>query len=163
MPSMNSPSRVQPSAILGAGLVVGVLDVGVAMAIYRTQPMIVLQSIASGVLGKAAYGGGMSTALLGLLLQLTMTMIIAAIFVLAARRLPALPRHWVMSGAAYGAVSFVVMNYVVVPLSGAGHGSIPHFAARLLIENLLSMIVFGLINAWFAQRRAGRMPNSATV
>lgn len=141
------------SAMIQAGLLVGTLDVGVAMAIYGKGPVIVLQSIASGLLGRQAYLGGLPVAGLGLLLQWAMSMLIAGIFMFAARRLPALIRRWVVCGIAYGAVAFVVMNYVVVPLSGAGHG-LPHFSALRLLENLFSMIVFGLIIAWFAQRYA---------
>jgi hypothetical protein len=46
------------------------------------------------------------------------------------------------------------MNYLVVPFSRAGNGSMPHFSALRLIENLLAMIVFGLIIAWFCRRHA---------
>ena len=142
------------STMVQAGLVVGTLDIGAAMAIYGPGPVIVLQSIASGLLGKQAYLGGLPIAALGLVLQWMMATLIAAIYMLAARRLPGLIRHWIAWGIAYGAVSFIVMNYVVVPLSRAGHGSLPHFTLLRLVENLFSMIVFGLIIAWFAQRQS---------
>jgi uncharacterized membrane protein YagU involved in acid resistance len=60
-----------------------------------------------------------------------------------------LTRHWIGAGVLYGAVVFVVMEYVVVPLSAAGK---PHFTALSLAENLLAMFVFGLIVAFFARR-----------
>ena len=52
-----------------------------------------LQAIASGLLGKASFTGGLNTALFGLVLQWAMSLIIAAIFVLAADRLPVLRRR----------------------------------------------------------------------
>jgi hypothetical protein len=41
------------------------------------------------------------------------------------------------------------MNYLVVPLSAVGHR--PHFDAPKLIENLIAMLVFGLIMSFFAR------------
>jgi len=59
-------------------------------------------------------GAGAATALLGLLLQETMGIIIAAIYVLAGRRWVALLRNWVPWGVIYGAVIFVVMFGLIV-------------------------------------------------
>jgi hypothetical protein len=78
--------------------------------------------------------------------------LIAAIFVLAARRLPVLERRWIASGLAYGVVIFFVMNFVVVPLSAAAHAA--RFNAVKSLENLLAMLLFGLIIAFFARERA---------
>ena len=46
------------------------------------------QSIASGLLGKAAYEGGSATAPLGLALHFFIAFVMALVYVLAARRLP---------------------------------------------------------------------------
>ncbi|CAM1000125.1 DUF1440 domain-containing protein [Rhodanobacter sp. Root179] len=124
--------------------------------IYGVSPIKVLKSIAGGVLGRSAFAGDATVALLGLVLQWAMSIIIAAIFVIAARRLPGLLRRWVTSGIAYGVVIFVVMNYVVVPLSAIGGGAFPHFKPLELIENLGAMIVFGLIVACSAHRETCR-------
>jgi hypothetical protein len=43
----------------------------------------------------------------------------------------------------------VVMNYLVVPLSAVGHR--PHFDTRGVIENLIAMLVFGLILSFYAR------------
>jgi len=47
-------------------------------------------------------------------------------------------------------VGFVVMNYVVMPLSAIGHR--PHFTLLLFAENLAAMLLFGLIVAAFVRR-----------
>lgn len=139
-------------AILLGGLIAGSLDIFAAALIYHAPPGKVLQSIASGLLGRAAFRGGAYTAWLGLILQWLMSLIIAAIYVAASRRLPVLVHRWPVWGFVYGLVVFAVMNYLVVPLSAARPGfSLPHFTPRLLVENLLAMIVFGEIIAAFAR------------
>jgi hypothetical protein len=60
-----------------------------------------------------------------------------------------LKRQWLAAGLAYGVVVFFVMNYVVVPLSAIGR--VPHFTAARFIENLLAMLLFGVIIAFFAR------------
>ncbi|KAA0070567.1 hypothetical protein [Rhodanobacter sp. T12-5] len=136
-------------AVLYGGFVAGSLDVLAAALINRINPLIILRAIASGLLGREAFQGGMPVAWLGLGLQWAMSLLIAAIFVLAARRMSWLTRRWIAAGVLYGAVVFVVMEYVVVPRSAAGK---PHFTALSLAENLLAMFVFGLIVAFFARR-----------
>ena len=138
-------------AILLGGFVAGTIDIGSACLINGLSPIVILHAIASGALGKASYAGGLGTAGLGLLLQWAMSLIIAAIFVFAARLLPLLSRFWLASGLAYGVAVFVVMSFVVVPLSNAypkPHGMPP---LANIVENLLAMLLFGLIVAWFAR------------
>lgn len=127
----------------------GTVDIGAASLINGIGPMIILRAIASGLLGRAAFHGGLAVSLLGLLLQWAMSLLIAAIFVMASRRLGWMRRRWVAAGLAYGGVIFVVMEYVVVPLSAAMH---PHFTAVSLLENVLAMLLFGLIVSFFVQR-----------
>ncbi len=145
----HTPSRL---AILYGGFVAGSLDILAAALINRVDPLIIMRAIASGLLGRAAFQGGLPVAMLGLLLQWAMSLLIAAIFVFAARRLAWLGRRWVAAGLLYGVVVFVVMEYVVVPLSAAAK---PHFTALSLLENLLAMELFGLIVA-FCARGVGR-------
>ena len=67
------------------------------------------------------------------------------------RRLPLLRRDWLRWGLAYGVGIFFVMNYVVLPLSAAmAKPHFPHFSAAHFIENLLAMLLFGVIVAFFA-------------
>jgi len=46
-------------------------------------------------------------------------------------------------------VIFFVMNYVVVPLSMVGHR--PRLTPRHFAEDMLAMLLFGLIIAFFAR------------
>jgi hypothetical protein len=136
-------------AILLGGLVAGTIDIGAAALINFVSPVRILHFIAGGLLGKPALAGGASIALLGLGLQWAMSLIIAAVYVLAVRWLPVLQRRWIMGGLAYGVVTFFVMNYVVVPLSAWAKW--PTFTAEKFVENMLAMLLFGLIVTYFAQ------------
>lgn len=138
------------TAIVGGGVIAATLDIGAAMLISGASLPNILQFISSGLLGKAAFDGGTGTILLGAVLQELMGLIIAAVFVLASLGLPALRRRWVLAGLGYGVAVYVVMNYVVMPLSAVGRT--PAFSVEGLIKNGLAMLLFGLIIAWFARR-----------
>jgi uncharacterized membrane protein YagU involved in acid resistance len=140
-------------AILAGGLIAGTLDIGAAALINMLDPRIILRFIAGGLLGKAALQGGAGVVWLGLLLQWAMSLVIATIFVLAAVRLRWMTARWILAGLAYGVIVFVVMNYVVMPVS-AWH-RINHFVPAKFVENLLAMLVFGLIIAACAKRFPG--------
>ena len=142
------PQSVLRPILLG-GFIAGTIDIGAACVINSIGPIIILQAIASGVLGKASFDEGTSAAALGLVLQWAMSLLIAAIFVIASRRMPALRRRWVAAGLAYGIVILIVMNYVVVPLSAIHR--FPHFAVMHFLGDLLAMLLFGLIVAFFAR------------
>jgi len=138
-----------PIAILLAGLIAGTLDIGAAALINGRNPLVILLVIASGLLGKGAFQGGLPAVTLGLVLQWLMSLVIAAIYVLAANRFTDLKPHWIAGGLAYGVAIFVVMNYVVVPLSEIGRA--PQFTALTLAGNLVAMLGFGLLIAFFAR------------
>jgi uncharacterized membrane protein YagU involved in acid resistance len=141
--------RPLPAALLG-GFIAGTIDVGAAALIFGASPIVILQAIASGVLGRAAFFDGAASAALGLILQWAMSWVIAAVYVGAARYLSALGRHWLTSGLGYGVVVFSAMNYVVVPLSAAYPRN--PFTPRTFIESLLAMLLFGVLVAFFARR-----------
>jgi hypothetical protein len=120
-------------AILVGALAAGVLDICYAFVVYGPlsyglSPTQVLQSVAAGWIGRdAARAGGLATASLGLATHFMIAAIMAAVFVAAATRLKALTAEAVVAGLLYGLVLYLVMNYIVVPLSAA-HSS-GHFAA----------------------------------
>ena len=140
------------ASIVWGGLVAGTIDIGAASLINGINPMIILRAIASGLLGHAAFQGGVTVSLIGLLLQWAMAFLIAAIFVTAAQRMAWMRQRWIAAELIYGVVVFLVMEFVVVPLSAAMK---PHFTPVSLPENVLAMLLFGLIVAYFARRRHG--------
>lgn len=118
------PVRPRPSLprlCATGGLLVGVLDLLAAMlfgAFTGATPTRVAQSIASGLLGRAAYDGGWTTAALGIALHFGIATAIATVYVVASRRLPMLRTRPVVAGALYGLCVFVFMYRVVLPLAG---------------------------------------------
>lgn len=108
------------TAILVGGTIAGTFDIAYAIlfsAFRGVSAVRVLQSVASGLLGWSAYGGGLPTAVLGLSLHFFIAISAAAIFYGATRWLPCLPQRAIIAGPIYGVVIFTVMNLVVIPLS----------------------------------------------
>jgi uncharacterized membrane protein YagU involved in acid resistance len=138
--------------VLLGGFIAGSVDVCAACLINKRPPIVILQAIASGVLGEPAFRSGLSAAFLGLVLQLAMSVLIAVIFAAAAQRLFVLKRRWFAGGLAYGVVVYFVMNFIVVPLSAAPFAS--KFKLPKSIEDLLAMLLFGLIIAYFGRQAA---------
>lgn len=105
------------------GLTVAVLDIINAMLfwyLYRdVPPMRILQSIAAGLLGKQAFAGGAGSAALGALLHLLIACGMAWAYVIVGRWLPNLARRPLLGGTIFGIGAYLVMTYVVVPLSRA--------------------------------------------
>lgn len=113
-----------------AALVAGVLDLLYASvhigSYYDMAPMQIFQSIARGVLGPSAMGGGWGTAILGVALEFVLTLIMAATYILSATRITDLRKHWWLLGPCYGIVVMVVMYTLVLPLSAVhGSGALP--------------------------------------
>jgi hypothetical protein len=77
------------------------------------------QGVASGLLGRASFQGGWSTVLLGGVLHLFNAGVIVVMYLFANRRLAFLSRRPLLYAVLYGCVVFLVMNYVVIPLSTA--------------------------------------------
>ncbi len=158
---MNTIGSSSLRPILVGGLVAGTLDIGAASLINALSPVVILQFIATGVLGKAALSGGVGAAWLGLMLQWAMSVLIAAIYFMVTARLPSLRSKWVQGGLWSGVVIFLVMNFVVVPFSAAPvtfKYVVTHIHLLKAAENLSAMFVFGLIIAFVASRgRAARL------
>ncbi|HWR16402.1 MAG TPA: hypothetical protein VN577_16385 [Terriglobales bacterium] len=112
-------------AIFWGGFWCGILDISSAMVawgIRGVKPIRILQSVASGALGRAAFDGGWSTALLGLGFHFTIAFTAATVYYLASRKLTFLVQRAVLFGMLYGEFVFLFMHYVVVPLSRAQQG-----------------------------------------
>lgn len=109
-------------AILWGGLTAGVLDLTAALVqsgLRGRSPVSLLQSIASGLLGADSFQGGAATAALGAALHFVIAFVAAAVYVAASRKLKWLVRRPVVCGLLYGVAVYLVMTFVVVPLSAA--------------------------------------------
>lgn len=148
------------TAALGGG-VGGLLDCIYATVLWGfilgSNPAGIWQSVASGLLGKASYDGGSATVLLGLALHFFIAFVMALVFVLASRRLPVLTARPVLMGMLYGLALYLVMNFIVVPLSAIG----PRFPKSVMgvVWPLLPHILFvGPAIALITARRSRATP-----
>lgn len=142
-------------ALIFSALTAGVLDIAYAIlfSYFRsgTPPARLLQSVASGALGREAYAGGATTAALGLGFHFLIAFIITAIFFAAAARIPALTSRPLLTGALYGVGVYLVMNFVVIPLSKIGPRPLP--AAVVVVTGVLvHMFLIGVPIASGARR-----------
>jgi hypothetical protein len=143
--------------VLSGGFTLATIDLVYACSFWawlrHVSPMRLLQYIASGAIGKAAFDGGIVTALLGAGLHYFIATIMVLAYYLASSRHRVLVQHPVRYGLPYGLLLWVVMTYVVVPLSQAQPSAKPLMLA--VATNFLMHLLFGVICAWFARRAHG--------
>ncbi len=138
-----------------ATLAAGTLDI---LAAIFTNPQVparvVLQSVAGGWLGSDAYRGGWPTAWLGLASHYAAMLVIAAVYVIAAARAPALRRQWFPTGVAYGFAVWLAMTFVIVPLS-ASTLSPPDSLTAAMKPIVIHILCVGLPIAFISRRMPG--------
>lgn len=112
------------------------------------------QGVASGLLGRASFQEGWPTVLLGGVLHLFNAALIVSVYVLASRRIPLLTSRPVLSAVLYGCLVFVVMNFVVVPLSAA---RVMRFTLVNLVNGFVGHVIsVGLPCLWVVRASAPR-------
>jgi hypothetical protein len=122
-PRADAGSKARPrwaSAVLWGGLAAGILDISDAIITWGLRGVPagrILQSVASGLLGRASYDGGFATMALGTFLHFFIATGAAATYVAASAKLPVLARRAAPCGLAFGVLVYLFMNYVVLPLS----------------------------------------------
>ena len=146
-------------AIVYGTLVVGTLDALDAVVFFGLRsgatPIRIFQSIASGLLGRASFQGGLGTAALGVCLHFFIAFVIVTIYHVASRRARILTDRPVMFGLLYGVAAYFVMSRIVVPLSAAGDGGWPPLP--VLVNGLLiHALGVGLPSALVARAAASR-------
>jgi uncharacterized membrane protein YagU involved in acid resistance len=141
-------------AILLGGCMGGAGDIAfaIAFAVYNgSTPVKLLQVVASGLLGNAAFTGGIAVAALGLALHFLMSFMWAGAFVAAAAWRPSIALHPVVSGIVFGIAVFLVMRLVVLPLS-AFPFPVRFKPLATTLDLLSHVFLFGLPIVWAARR-----------
>ena len=158
----NLASRSVTRAILIGIAVCGTLDIADALIFYwlrsHTPPERILQSIASGLLGRSAFTGGIPAALLGLAMHYAIAAFWVTLFVFAAQRLPWLFRQAVAAGSIYGLLVYGWMNYVALPLSRVAARPAPITISINLINAVLALVFFIGIAVALVNKRYAPMP-----
>lgn len=161
LPSGRKPLGAARAILLGT-LAVGVLD-GLDAVIFfglRGVPAIrCFQAIASGLLGRAAFSGGVPTLLLGLLLHFFIACGIVSTYYVASGRLAVLTRRPIPCGLLYGVFVYFFMNQVVIPLSAMTRGGT--FSLPVFLNGIIGhALIVGLPSALFARLGRGESRES---
>jgi uncharacterized membrane protein YagU involved in acid resistance len=120
------------------------------------SPAWVLQSVASGWMGKQAFAGGATAAAIGLASHFGICIVAAAIYGAVSLRAELLRRHWLACGALFGICVYLFMNFVVLPLSAFPFKL--SYPVHVLAQGFVShAVLVGIPIAWFF-RKAGSTP-----
>ncbi|TDR41533.1 hypothetical protein DFR29_11014 [Tahibacter aquaticus] len=140
MNDRHSPLRT----IFLAGTVSATIDIVYACSFHYfnsgTSPLRILQAIASGILGPAAFDGGNASAALGLAAHYFILIVAAGLYYAVSQRLPLLLDRAYACGLLFGGGIWLTMNYIVLPLSAAPAfkgGSALGFWSNLAVHVLL--------------------------
>jgi uncharacterized membrane protein len=111
-------------SVVRVGLIAGTLDITenlIFNAFRHITPVMIFQYIASGLTGRWAFGAGMASVLLGVAIHYTIAFFWTAVYWVASRRMGVLIGRPVVCGLVYGAVVYLIMNFVVLPLTRVPH------------------------------------------
>ncbi|WP_343519918.1 hypothetical protein [Sphingomonas sp.] len=137
--------------IVMATLVAGTLDILAAIGLtlaFGRKVEAMLRYVASGPFPDAKNWGATGAAA-GLAVHFVLMAIMAAIFVLAADRMPQLKEKPILWGVIYGLVTYVAMNLVVVPLR---FGTFPVSAMGIATQLFCHIVLVGIPIALIARR-----------
>lgn len=143
--------------VVVAGLIAGTLDLALAIGYFAVSvhaPFAAVPlAVASGLLGARAYSLGNAGVVLGIGLHYFIALTVAAVYFAASRGLGILTRRPIVSGAAYGIGVFLVMQYVVLPLSARPGPR--HMSAGWMVADIGSHVFFiGITIAVITRRYA---------
>ena len=148
--------------ILWIGLIAGTLDITDNLIFNQFRgisPIRVFQYIASGLIGMKSFQLGLASVALGVLIHYTIALFWTGVFYTASRKFSILVRRPVICGLLYGVVVYLVMNFVILPLSRVP----PRPAAVTLpsrINAVLALLLFiGLTISLLTRRSITRASN----
>lgn len=133
-------------------LLIGLADLAFAMGFWwisrEVAPLRILQSIAAGWYGEASFAGGVRSASIGTLSHFAIIFLFIAAYRLAAARWPLLRTHPRAVGAVYGLALYLLMNFVVLPLSAAGMAKFNNLA--WVLGSIAMHALIGVLCAHYA-------------
>jgi hypothetical protein len=138
----------------------GTLDILLAMGLtlfFGRHIGDMLRTVASGPF-PAATGMGTSGAVLGLVVHFALMAIMAAIFVAIVTQRPVLLDTPLRTGVAYGVITYIVMNLIVVQLRF--HPPFPPKPLSIATQLFAHIVLVGIPFALIAARTLGR-PSAA--
>ena len=129
-----------------AGIIAGTLDALAAIINYYAStgknPVRVFVFIASGVFGKDAYASSQSIAVFGVLFHYLIAIIFSVFYFLIYPMLRFLRINKFFSAFLYGIFVWLIMNFIVVPLSNTA--PLPFHIKGALLAILILIICVGI-------------------
>jgi len=162
------PSSSHRSVVKAIGLtllICGSLDISDALVYYglrfHVAPARLLQSIASHLIGRSAFNGGLRDAMLGLALHYLIAAFWICTFVIAAQLFSVLIRRPIISGAIYGLFIYFVMNFLILPhtLNAAPLSRDPFN----LLNGVFALVIFMGVFVALCNQRFARDSQSSTT
>lgn len=140
--------------ILSVGLIIGYMD-GLAACIngylsFGAMPSGIFRYIASGFWGSQALSGGLSMILIGILIHFFIAIVVTGIFFFLYAKVFSLKRYYLFYGALYGILVWIVMNYIVIPLSAISPSNPEVIQAAIGL--MIHIFVIGVPISFFASR-----------
>ena len=126
-------------AVIWIGLVAGTLDIGenLIFNVFRhVTPKMVFQYIASGLIDGRAFTMGGASVALGVAIHYAIAMTWTVIFFLLSRKLIFLTRRAAISGIVYGGIVYIIINFVVLPLT-----RVPHAPKAMTLASRISGVL----------------------
>lgn len=145
--------------IFWIGLVAGTLDITeniVFNAFRGITPWRIFQFIAGGLLGRHSFQMGWTSVALGVAIHYAIALTWTAIFFIAATKFMVLTRRAILSGLLYGIAVYVVMNFVVLPLSALPPRPAPPTLVSRINAVLALMFCIGLPIALLVRNAVGK-------
>jgi hypothetical protein len=151
--------RSQPlRTIVVAWLTAGILDITSAFVIAEikgTGSIRMLQGIASGLLGKRSFEGGLLTAGLGLAIHFFIAFTAATLFYLISRKFKFLIEHAIVAGLLYGIAVYLFMYWVVIRIVFPNaHPSLSRDVTAVLVHMFLIGLPISLIVSRCSKKHA---------
>ena len=146
-------------SVLRIGLIAGTLDISenlIFNAFRHITPTMVFQYIASGLTGPWAFRAGAASVVVGVAIHYSIALVWTVVYWLASRRVPVVIRRPVMSGLVYGGAVYVVMNWVVLPLTRVPRAHAAMSLASRISGVLALLFCIGVTIAVLVQREALR-------
>ncbi|HEY4258439.1 MAG TPA: hypothetical protein VGM66_14610 [Candidatus Udaeobacter sp.] len=152
---MNRNTWVIFRTIVWIGLVAGSLDITENLVFDQFRgitPWRVFQYIASGLIGPQAFQRGWASVAVGIALHYAIALIWTGIFYAVACKSATVRRRPVLSGLLYGGIVYLVMNFIVVPLSGVPQPQRPLTLVSRINAAVALLVCIGLTMSLLMRR-----------
>jgi hypothetical protein len=141
-------------AILSSGLCVGIAD-GIAVALSNflmknVSPDRVFKFVASGVFGMKAFAENSEMFVARIYFHFLIAMSFTAFFFIVASYYKSLTNHVLLTGTAYGCVVWLIMNFIVIPLSNTP--PLLFETSTVVVGTLVHIFVIGIPIVWLAKQ-----------